>query len=94
MMCTSCSESIERALLMVDGVKKAAVGLALEEAKIHFDPNLTDTDHIMEAIEDAGFGADLISSGNDVNKVHLQLKELILQKMWILFDHPLSQLKV
>ncbi|GLT72284.1 hypothetical protein SLA2020_442340 [Shorea laevis] len=71
MMCTSCSESVERALLMVDGVKKAAVGLALEEAKIHFDPNLTDTDHIMEAIEDAGFGADLISSGNDVNKVHL-----------------------
>lgn len=71
MMCTSCSESVERALLMVDGVKKAAVGLALEEAKIHFDPNLTDTDHIIEAIEDAGFGADLISSGNDVNKVHL-----------------------
>lgn len=74
MMCTSCSESIERALLMVDGVKKAAVGLALEEAKIHFDPNLTDTDHIMEAIEDAGFGADLISSGNDVNKVHLTVE--------------------
>ncbi|KAI9194709.1 hypothetical protein LWI28_008486 [Acer negundo] len=74
MACTSCSESVERALQMVDGVKKAVVGLALEEAKVHFDPNLTDTNHIIEAIEDAGFGADLISSGNDANKAHLKLE--------------------
>ncbi|KAK3205194.1 hypothetical protein Dsin_019240 [Dipteronia sinensis] len=74
MACTSCSESVERALQMVDGVKKAVVGLALEEAKVHFDPNLTDTNHIIEAIEHAGFGADLISSGNDANKAHLKLE--------------------
>ncbi|XP_050223947.1 copper-transporting ATPase HMA4-like isoform X2 [Mercurialis annua] len=74
MACTSCSESIERALLMTNGVKKAVVGLALEEAKVHFDPNITDIDQIVEAVEDAGFGADIISSGNDVNKVHLKLE--------------------
>ncbi|XP_047081249.1 copper-transporting ATPase HMA4 [Lolium rigidum] len=74
MACTSCSESIERALLMVPGVKKAAVGLALEEAKVHFDPNITSRDLIIEAIEDAGFGADLISYGDDVNKMHLKLE--------------------
>ncbi|KAK7287338.1 hypothetical protein RIF29_00597 [Crotalaria pallida] len=74
MACTSCSESVENALQMVDGVKKAIVGLALEEAKVHFDPNLTDANKILEAIEDAGFGADLISSENDVNKVHLKLE--------------------
>lgn len=59
---------------MADGVKTAVVGLALEEAKVHFDPNVTDTYHIIEAIEDAGFGADLISSGNDLNKVHLTVE--------------------
>ncbi|KAG5566259.1 hypothetical protein RHGRI_002008 [Rhododendron griersonianum] len=74
MACTSCSESVERALLMVEGVKKAVVGLALEEAKVHFDPNVTDSDRIIEAVEDAGFGADLISSGSDVNKVHLKIE--------------------
>ena len=74
MACTSCSESVERALQMVDGVKKAVVGLALEEAKVHFDPNLTDTNSIIEAIEDAGFGAELISSENDANKVHLTVE--------------------
>ncbi|XP_077214560.1 copper-transporting ATPase HMA4-like [Tasmannia lanceolata] len=76
MACTNCSESIERALLTVDGVKKAVVGLAIEEAKIHFDPNITDSDHLIQAIEDAGFGADLISSGDEMNKVHLRLEGL------------------
>lgn len=59
---------------MVDGVKKAVVGLVLEEAKIHFDPSLIDADHIIEAVEDSGFGAELISSGTDANKVHLKLE--------------------
>lgn len=74
MACTSCSESLERALQMVSGVKKAVVGLALEEAKVHFDPSITDTDKIIEAIEDVGFGANLIGAVNDVNKVHLKLE--------------------
>lgn len=74
MACTSCSESVENALQMVEGVRKAIVGLALEEAKVHFDPNLTDVDKIIEAIEDTGFGTDLISSGNDANKVFLKLE--------------------
>ncbi|CAL0324399.1 unnamed protein product [Lupinus luteus] len=74
MTCTSCSESIENALQMVDGVKTAIVGLALEEAKVHFDSNLTDADKIIKAIEGGGYGADLISSGNDVNKVNLKVE--------------------
>ncbi|KAK4708885.1 hypothetical protein R3W88_029810 [Solanum pinnatisectum] len=74
MACTSCSESVERALSMIDGVKKAVVGLSLEEAKVHFDPNVTSTGRIIEAVEDAGFGADIISSGSDLNKVHFKLE--------------------
>ncbi|OAY76460.1 probable copper-transporting ATPase HMA5 [Ananas comosus] len=76
MACTSCSESVEKALLMADGVKKAVVGLALHEAKIHFDPNITNANRLIEAIEDAGFGADLISSGDDVNKIYLNVDGL------------------
>lgn len=74
MACTSCSESVERTLQMIDGVKRAIVGLALEEAKVHYDPSLADPEKIIEAIEDAGFGAELISSGNDANKVHLKVE--------------------
>uniref|UniRef100_A0A1D1XR43 P-type Cu(+) transporter n=1 Tax=Anthurium amnicola TaxID=1678845 RepID=A0A1D1XR43_9ARAE len=74
MACTSCSESIEQALRMVKGVKKAVVGLALEEAKIHFDSSITDPNKLIEAIEDAGFGADLISSGDDLNKIYIRIE--------------------
>ncbi|XP_010913948.1 copper-transporting ATPase HMA4 [Elaeis guineensis] len=93
MACTSCSESVERALLMVNGVKRAVVGLALEEAKIHFDPNITDSDHLIEAIEDAGFGADLISSGDDLNKVHLKLEGLHSPEDAILIQSSLEAIE-
>ncbi|RZC64711.1 hypothetical protein C5167_008401 [Papaver somniferum] len=74
MSCTSCTNSIESALLMVEGVKTAVVGLSLEEAKIHFDPTLTDSEELIQAIEDAGFEAELMSNVNDGNKVHLKLE--------------------
>lgn len=77
MSCTSCSESIESSLLLVEGVKKAVVGLALEEAKINYDPNVTNTTRIIKAVVDAGFGADLIGSENDANKVHIKLEGII-----------------
>ncbi|KVH90809.1 Cation-transporting P-type ATPase, partial [Cynara cardunculus var. scolymus] len=77
MSCTSCSESIESALFMVEGVKKAVVGLALEEAKINYDPNVTNTACIIEAVVDAGFGADLVGSENDANKVHIKLQGIV-----------------
>ncbi|CAK7339327.1 unnamed protein product [Dovyalis caffra] len=54
MTCTSFSNSIKCALKMIDGVKKVAVGLVLEQARVHRDPNLTNVDQIIEAIEDAG----------------------------------------
>ncbi|XP_020266946.1 probable copper-transporting ATPase HMA5 [Asparagus officinalis] len=90
MACTSCSEAVERALSMVNGVKKAIVGLALEEAKIHYDPNATTTSHLMEAIEDAGFGSELISSGDSANKVHLKLEGLASPKDAILIQSSLE----
>ncbi|KAG8389021.1 hypothetical protein BUALT_Bualt02G0186000 [Buddleja alternifolia] len=92
MACTSCSESTERALLMLDGVKKAVVGLALGEAKIHFDPNVTNTDRIIQAVEDAGFGADLISSGSDLSKVYLELGGITSADDFIIIREALESL--
>ncbi|KAM1048396.1 hypothetical protein TB2_027078 [Malus domestica] len=93
MACTSCSESVECALRMVDGVKNAVAGLALEEAKVHFDLNLTDTSCIIQGIEDAGFGAELVSSGNDVNKLHLKLERVDSPEDMTIVQSSLNQLK-
>ncbi|KAI0496542.1 hypothetical protein KFK09_022862 [Dendrobium nobile] len=93
MACTSCSESVERSLLMVDGVKKAVVGLALEEAKVHFDPDITNPDRLIEAIEDTGFGANLISSGDDVNKVYLKVVGIHSQNDAVLIQSSLEAME-
>ncbi|XP_071712123.1 copper-transporting ATPase HMA4-like [Rutidosis leptorrhynchoides] len=92
MSCTNCSESIESSLLTVEGVKKAVVGLALEEAKVNFDPNITNTTRIIKAVEDAGFGADLMRSENDANKVHIKLEGNISSEDMIAIKQSLESM--
>ena len=93
MACTSCSESVEQSLSKVKGVKRAIVGLALEEAKIHYDPNVTDSFHLLQTIEDAGFGTDLISSGDDVNKVQLRIEGISSSEDFRIIQTSLEALK-
>ncbi|KAJ0049581.1 hypothetical protein Pint_15186 [Pistacia integerrima] len=73
MTCTSCSSTIEQALQAIHGVLKAQVALATEEAEIHYDPKVVSHNQLMEVIEDTGFEAILISTGEDMNKIHLQV---------------------
>ncbi|KAL0675426.1 hypothetical protein Bca4012_003407 [Brassica carinata] len=75
MTCTSCSSTVERALESVNGVERAHVALAIEEAEIHYDPSLVSSEKLLEAIENAGFEAILISTrtGEDVSKISLKI---------------------
>ncbi|XP_059645625.1 probable copper-transporting ATPase HMA5 [Cornus florida] len=73
MTCTSCSTTVESALQGIPGVQKARVALATEEAEISFDPKMVNYNKLLEAIEDTGFGAILISTGEDRNKIHLKI---------------------
>lgn len=80
MTCTSCSNTIESVLLNTHGVQKASVALATEEAEIYYNPKLVDFTKLIEAIEDAGFEAILISTGEDINIVHLKLDGIHTEK--------------
>ncbi|KAL7597210.1 hypothetical protein Lser_V15G27666 [Lactuca serriola] len=73
MTCTTCSSTVESALGSVHGVQRAQVALATEEAEIHYDPMTVSHDHLLNTIEDTGFEAILISTGEDVSKIHLQI---------------------
>ncbi|KFK40512.1 hypothetical protein AALP_AA2G005400 [Arabis alpina] len=73
MTCTSCSSTIERVLQSVYGVERAHVALAIEEAEIHYDPRLLSYEKLLEEIENAGFEAVLISTGEDVSKIDLKI---------------------
>ncbi|ESQ39567.1 hypothetical protein EUTSA_v10000758mg [Eutrema salsugineum] len=61
MTCAACSNSVEGALMSVNGVVKASVALLQNRADVIFDPNLVKEEDIKEAIEDAGFEAEILA---------------------------------
>ncbi|KAL1223994.1 Copper-transporting ATPase RAN1 [Cardamine amara subsp. amara] len=61
MTCAACSNSVEGALMNVNGVFKASVALLQNRADVVFDPNLVKEEDIKEAIEDAGFEAEILA---------------------------------
>lgn len=73
MTCTSCSTTVESGLQALPGVQRAQVALATEEAEVRYDPNILTTNQILQAVEDTGFEAILISTGEDRCKIHLQV---------------------
>uniref|UniRef100_A0A0R0LL96 P-type Cu(+) transporter n=1 Tax=Glycine max TaxID=3847 RepID=A0A0R0LL96_SOYBN len=81
MSCTSCSSTLESVLQALDGVLEARVGLATEEAQVHYNPILLTTNHILQAIQDSGFEAQLISSSQDLSKIDLLVEGDITMKL-------------
>ncbi|KAG8659222.1 probable copper-transporting ATPase HMA5 isoform X2 [Manihot esculenta] len=73
MTCTSCSNTVEQALQATQGVQKAQVALATEEVEVHYDPKVLSHNQLLQSIEDIGFEAILISTGEDIDKIHLKV---------------------
>ncbi|GLT66236.1 hypothetical protein SLA2020_386120 [Shorea laevis] len=76
MTCTSCSSTIESALQAIPGVQKAQVALAIEEAEVHHNPKTVSYNQLLQAIEDVGFEAILISTGDDISEIELKVDGL------------------
>jgi copper chaperone CopZ len=55
MTCASCVATIERGLRCVPGVQTASVNLAAAQATISYDPAMAQVNHLIQAIEDAGY---------------------------------------
>ena len=55
MTCGGCVKSVTRLLEGVEGVEKAEVSLENKNAVITFDESKTDTDALIDAVEDAGY---------------------------------------
>ncbi|GAU20651.1 hypothetical protein TSUD_230650 [Trifolium subterraneum] len=85
MTCTSCSSTVESSLKSLSGVLQAQVALATEEAQVHYNPNTITHTQILEAIDEAGFEATLISSSEDLSKIDLHVEG-------DLTDHSMIQL--
>ncbi|XP_022926513.1 copper-transporting ATPase RAN1-like [Cucurbita moschata] len=68
MTCAACSNSVESALRGLNGVLTASVALLQNRADVVFDPSIVKVEDIKEAIEDAGFEAEIIPETSSVGK--------------------------
>ncbi|XP_019160567.1 PREDICTED: copper-transporting ATPase RAN1 [Ipomoea nil] len=64
MTCAACSTSVEGALMSLNGVVKASVALLQNKADVVFDPHVVKDKDIENAIEDAGFEAEVLAEPN------------------------------
>lgn len=92
MTCTSCSGTVESALQGVRGVQKAIVALATEEAEIQYDSKIVGADQLMKAVEDTGFEAILICTGEDRSKVELKLDGVCTERSLRIIEKSLQAL--
>ncbi|WP_340818394.1 heavy metal translocating P-type ATPase [Methanolobus sp. WCC4] len=57
MTCASCAKRVEDALGKTEGVVSASVNLPAEKAFVEYDPDITDMDALVKAVQDTGYGA-------------------------------------
>ncbi|KAL6603682.1 hypothetical protein ACP70R_044043 [Stipagrostis hirtigluma subsp. patula] len=60
MTCSACTSAVEAAVSARRGVRRVAVSLLQNRARVAYDPALAKVEDIIEAIEDAGFEAEII----------------------------------
>lgn len=56
MTCSHCEEAVKNALLSIDGVASVSIAFHDEHAEIEYDPEKSDKEHLIKAIEDQGYG--------------------------------------
>ena len=56
MTCAACANRIEKQLNKKEGVNKASVNFATSRATVEYDPHTTHVSHLIETVQDAGYG--------------------------------------
>lgn len=63
MTCSACSSHVEKAANKLEGVERASVNLLTETMEIEYDESKVQRDGIIQAVEKAGYGAELLAAG-------------------------------
>ncbi len=89
MTCAACSGRIEKGLNKLQGVKKAAVNLALETATIEYNPEQVSVQDMIKKVENLGYQAKLKQDDN-TESANYREKEIEKQKGKFIFSLILS----
>lgn len=83
MTCASCVARVEKSLRTVPGVTSASVNLASEQATIEHQPGV-DTQALINAVQKAGYQAQVLTMANADNSAHKdeELRELQQAVLW------------
>lgn len=57
MTCSACSSHVEKSVAKLEGVDKVSVNLLTNSMQVEYDETKLDTDGIIKAVENAGYGA-------------------------------------
>ncbi|MED3911805.1 heavy metal translocating P-type ATPase [Peribacillus simplex] len=88
MTCAACANRIEKGLNKLDGVSRANVNLALENATVEYDPSEASPVDIIQRVEKLGYGA--IIKEDNMESVDFRQKEIQKQKNTFIFSVILS----
>ncbi|MGB3632990.1 MAG: heavy metal translocating P-type ATPase [Rubrobacteraceae bacterium] len=62
MSCAACANRVEKSLSKIEGVEEANVNFAAEKANVSYDPGSVSPGALVGAIEDAGYGAEIVKT--------------------------------
>lgn len=72
MTCSACSARVERAVSKLPSINKLTVNLLTNSMQVEYDENTLNSDKIVNAVVQAGYGAALAGNGNKNNKEYRQ----------------------
>ncbi|MFW5972653.1 MAG: heavy metal translocating P-type ATPase, partial [Bacteroidota bacterium] len=83
MTCAACVNRVSRALQKVRGVVDADVNLATEQATVRFVPGEVTADRLRRAVEDAGYGAEVVEdvSEDAAEERHDRERRVLLRRV-------------
>lgn len=82
MTCGACTSAVESGFKDVEGLLKFNISLLAERAVITHNPSILPAEKIVEIIEDRGFGAEIISTQNEVADATAQTSAMAQFKVY------------
>ena len=68
MTCSACSSRVEKAVSKLEGMEKASVNLLTNSMQVVYDEAKVNTETIVQAVVDAGYGAEPVETGRSGGK--------------------------
>ncbi|MDJ1176263.1 heavy metal translocating P-type ATPase [Roseofilum capinflatum] len=82
MSCAACAQRIERAIQGVSGVTECSINFALREATVQYNPSSVSLDKIQQAVENAGYKANVPVQEEEEDESDPALEQL-QRKLWL-----------